>query len=294
MKFPYIRSLLFIGLLVIVSCDSLGQRTNPSDPNGNAYVATSSLSSGSSSSTGTTSSSVESSMAGSSSNQSSVLQSSSSSMGISYGSVLDIRDSQSYKTITIGNQTWMAQNLNFGVMVVDSVNQSNLSPQKYCYGDSTGNCAIYGGLYQWAEAMGLPNTCNNTSCSDSIKTIHRGLCLAGWHIPSATDWDTLTNRLGGVSSAGSNMKDAASRFINWNTNASTSGNPSGFSALPAGLRFESGGFGDLGGSALFWEATENSATEGRDRNLELSSPKLFTSSDLKTTGFSLRCVMDPH
>ncbi len=67
---------------------------------------------------------------------------------------LDIRDGKVYTTIQIGTQCWMAENLNIGTMINGSSNQTNNATlEKYCFSDNTGNCDIYGGLYQWDEVM---------------------------------------------------------------------------------------------------------------------------------------------
>ena len=68
--------------------------------------------------------------------------------------LIDSRDQEQYKTVKIGDQCWMAENLNAGEMIVGSIEMSdNLVIEKYCYNDSITNCEIYGGLYQWNELM---------------------------------------------------------------------------------------------------------------------------------------------
>ncbi len=94
---------------------------------------------------------------------------------------------QIYHTIQIGTQCLMRENLNIGTMVAGISEQTNDSIlEKYCYNDDTANCAIYGGLYQWAEMMQYTTTPGA-----------QGICPAGWHIPISAEWDTLVSFLGG-------------------------------------------------------------------------------------------------
>jgi uncharacterized protein (TIGR02145 family) len=69
------------------------------------------------------------------------------------------------------------------------------SIQKWCYNNSTTNCDNEGGLYTWAEAMGLPSSCLTTDCSAQINSPHRGICPSGWHIPNDSEWFALENNL---------------------------------------------------------------------------------------------------
>ena len=98
----------------------------------------------------------------------------------------------------------MAQNLNYGTRVDDSVPQRNDAVQeKYCYGDLESNCTTYGALYQWQEAMQMPGGCVSpyslpekfslSHCDSAFYTLpgHQGLCPVGWHIPNATEFNTL-------------------------------------------------------------------------------------------------------
>jgi len=216
----------------------------------------------------------------------------------SYGILTDTRNgvSKSYKTIQIHGQTWMAENLNYGIQVFGASSNADQSMvagiEKYCYGELTVSCESDGGLYQWAEAMALSNVCNNSSCVDSIKIPHQGICPSGWHIPSSADWDSLVSSLGTAADAGAKMKLNATVFPGWNLTIDNDGNSSGFSAYPAGLRFDVGGFGNRGSSALFWESTESDALNGNNRNLDASKAILYTSNDAKTSGFSVRCIQN--
>lgn len=116
---------------------------------------------------------------------------------ITYGTVTDPRDNQSYKTITIGDQTWMAQNLNYA----DSVTTPSLLGRSNCYEDSLKNCEIYGRLYSWTAAIdsvelskqGL--NCGNQAFCEMPETV-QGICPDGWQLPKLKDFQTLLQHVG--------------------------------------------------------------------------------------------------
>ena len=209
-----------------------------------------------------------------------------------YGSFIDSRDGKTYKTVTIGGQTWMAQNLNYGTMVSSEKDQNNDSKvEKYCYGNDADNCTTDGGLYQWAEAMALPSTCNKKECHSKIKSVHQGICPSGWHVPKRAETDLLATYLGGESVAGKKMK-LNNGDDDWDATLYNDGNSSGFSALPAGSRGNRGGFLDRGSSAYFWEASESSASSAYFRYLYSGYASCYAYNSSKTNGFSLRCARD--
>ena len=100
---------------------------------------------------------------------------------IEYGSIVDSRDGQLYKTVNINGRWWMAQNLNYAA---DST---------YCYDDEPDSCAIYGRLYPWTVAMQLDTIYNklNVTYTETIKGAHQGICPDGWHIPSEEEWNEM-------------------------------------------------------------------------------------------------------
>ncbi|MFK5894800.1 MAG: FISUMP domain-containing protein [Pseudomonadota bacterium] len=163
---------------------------------------------------------------------------------------------QSYSTVQIGIRCWMAENLNIGTMISGSSNQTdNGTIEKYCYGNNTSNCDIYGGLYQWDEMMQYVTTEGA-----------QGICPTGWHLPTDAEWCTLENYVdaGTVScsatgwrgtDAGGNLKEAGtSHWISPNTGAT---NSSGFTGLPGGYLDTNGPFYYLTGSAYFWSSSES-------------------------------------
>jgi len=194
--------------------------------------------------------------------------------GSSYGSLTDSRDGQTYTTVTIGTQTWMAENLNYAV---DS---------SWCYESSADSCATYGRLYQWASAMGLSATYNHTSASGVISTPHQGVCPAGWHIPTNAEWTILENAVGGEDLAGTALKSMSG----WNEGGNGT-DTYGFSALPAGTRND-GNFYDVGNSAHFWSATEYDTDFVYNRYLFYSDANLNTLNNFKDLAYSVRCLND--
>jgi len=166
---------------------------------------------------------------------------SSSSVGYSgsYGSVT--YEGQTYKTVKIGTQTWMAENLNY-----------NASGSR-CYGDNTGSdsqnrCSTYGRLYNWSTAM------NGAASSTAVPSGVRGICPSGWHLPSDAEWTLLENAVGGSSVAGTKLKATSGWYNNGNGT-----NEYGFSALPGGGGYSGGSFKDVEGSGNWWSSTEYSS-----------------------------------
>ncbi len=204
------------------------------------------------------------------------------------GVFTDPRDNQSYKWIKIGNQIWMAQNLNAvvfknGIKLMEaktskkwiSSGKDNLS--SYCtYDNNSGLEPGYGKLYN-RYAIEDPND----------------LAPEGWHIPTDEDWNMLINFLGGEGKAGIKMKSNKS----WNYGGNGTNN-SGFAALPGGWRGDieqvSNTFAEFGTVGVFWSA---SPYNGNDDDFaymlrsDLSKiDKLYY--DSKWIGFSVRCLKD--
>ena len=199
-----------------------------------------------------------------SSSSSETTKSSSSSENISAGSVYDataktlkdLRDGQTYKTVTIGTQTWMADNLNYE------------TENSYCYDDDPSNCSKYGRLYTWAAA----------------KTV----CPSGWHLPSKTEFEALITAVGGSSTAGAKLK----LQTGWTAyDGITNEDAFGFSALPAGSRYSNGVYYYEGRHAYFWRSTEYDSRYAYFMYLNYSLDGAYLSHG-KDLGFSVRCVKD--
>ena len=201
-----------------------------------------------------------------------------SSSGSAFGTLTDSRDGQTYKTVTIGTQTWMAENLNYE------------TTNSYCYHDTATYCDKYGRLYTWAAAMDSAGTWSTNGmgcgygkeCSSTYPV--RGVCPSGWHLPSQAEWDSLFTAVGGQSTAGQKLKSMSG----W----SSSGNGMdafGFSALPAG--YCNGYFYDEGSKAYFWSSTEYSSylADAMFLGYDGDNGGSLGSSNMNN-GFSVRCL----
>lgn len=216
-----------------------------------------------------------------------------------YGSLTDSRDGQTYRTVKIGTQTWMAENLNYAYTGIPyNYDGSTSDSTSWCYDNDPANCSKYGRLYTWAAAMDSVGTwsTNGRGCgydktcsvaSDGSATLVRGICPKGWHLPDTTEWNALFTAVGGKSTAGTALKSTSG----W----SSSGNGTdafGFSALPAGLRNYGGVYYDEGGYAYFWSSTENDSLNAYYMHLYYHYDYTSLDDFNKDDGFSVRCLKD--
>ena len=172
-----------------------------------------------------------------------------------YSELTDERDAQIYKTVKIGNQVWMAENLNYK------------TENSYCYNDSTTYCDMYGHLYTWDVAMGI--------------------CPSGWHLPDTTDWKILVESVGGWNEAGKILKSKTG-WISFEN-----GDNYGFSLLPGGFRHGGGTFNLKGYTAYLWVASENPNTTSYARSIVAEYAAIDSFSDaLKDNAYSVRCIKD--
>jgi uncharacterized protein (TIGR02145 family) len=190
----------------------------------------------------------------------------------------DARDGHVYKTVVIGTQTWMAQNLNF--------TPASSGDSSWCYGGVASNCTKYGRLYQWPAAMGLA-AIYNTTLRGGSDVKHQGICPSGWHVPNDAEWTKLTDTTLASSTVG--MKLKANNTL-WSSNTGT--DDYGFSVLPAGYRNYDGSFIDLGGYANFWSASEYDASYAWYRYFSYDNALVRRYDNVKSDGFSLRCLED--
>ena len=183
-------------------------------------------------------------------------------------------------------------NLNVGTMVVGTSNQTNNSViEKYCYNDDPNICVTDGGLYQWDEMM-------QYSTTGGVQ----GICPAGWHLPTDTEWVTLEETLGMCSgtTTGSGCSDAAGwRGMDQGDQLKTAADcfggvncgTSGFQALLAGYRNTNISFSNRGTHAHFWSTTESGSLVWV-RDLLSGEARISRSIGSKANGFSVRCVKD--
>lgn len=189
---------------------------------------------------------------------------------ISKGEFKDRRDGQVYKTVKIGDWTWMAENLNYDPGVVSGKYAWN-----GCYMDVADSCAKYGRLYAWDLA-------NN-------------VCPTGWRLPTNEEWQTLFDAVGGSSAAGTALKSGSGWL--WDNENDRDGNgldAYGFSVIPSGgyYRWSNGimRFDAIGESAQFWSASELSATTAYQVYLFNDADGVFLDFAYKQEGISVRCL----
>jgi uncharacterized protein (TIGR02145 family) len=192
---------------------------------------------------------------------------------IIYGTTSDIEGTQ-YKTVEIGTQIWMAENLkttkyNDGssiALITDNAEWSGLTTPAYCwYENDISNKDIYGALYNWYA-------------------VNRGnLCPSGWHIPTDAEWTILTTFLGGEDIAGGKLKETGTRH--WNPNVDAT-NITGYSAVPGGFRGNSGSFFDMSYFGGYWWT----ADENWQRLIQSHSGSISSQSGDDAFGASVRCI----
>ena len=173
--------------------------------------------------------------------------------------LFDSRDCQKYKTVKIGKQTWMAENLNYKM------------PNSYCYGENAENCVKYGRLYTWDAA--------------------KEACPAGWHLPSQTELVTLFYTSGGQMSAGRKLKSSGG----WNNCENKVGNgldSYGFAALPAGIRYRDDDYNIEGYYGFFWSSTENTLDSAYSMYMYCNADNVDLFGDNKNRALSVRCIKD--
>jgi len=175
-----------------------------------------------------------------------------------HGTFTDERDGQTYKWVEIGNQIWMAENLNFG--------KSNY----YCYKGNIQNCETFGKLYPWKKA--------------------KKACPTSWHLPDDTEWVVLTDFLGGESIAGGKMKEIG--IMQWETPNASATNSSGFTAIPGGYRDQTGYCFKLGTAAYFWSSSEADLFQLWVRSIENGISSVDRIQVNKKNSLSIRCIKD--
>ena len=230
-------------------------------------------------------------------------EASSSSESLSAGSIYDatantltdLRDGKTYKTVTIGRQIWMAENLNYAYTDVFYKRDNYTSDStSWCYDNDPANCAKYGRLYTWAAAMdSLGKWSKNgkkcgyiASCSPTYPV--RGICPKGWHLPSKQEFGTLITAVGDSSTNGTVLKSTDG----W-SNHGNGTDAFGFSALPAGARSD-GHYVRRGSYAYFWSSNDTKGISPDAYRMYLYCGEDIADLiyDNKNHGASVRCVKD--
>jgi uncharacterized protein (TIGR02145 family) len=203
-----------------------------------------------------------------------------------YGSMTD-QEGNVYKTIVIGTQEWMAENLSTSVYRNGDVIATGLSTSQwtntvqgawaYFQNDASKNCP-FGKLYNWY------------ACVDA-----RELCPTGWHVPTDADWTVLSDYLGGEAIAGGKMKtlgisDSATGL--WSAPNSGATNSSGFSGIPGGYRMLQGPYSNLEFIGYYWSSSDFVTLSAYYRYIIYDDVDLTRATGAKGNGFSVRCVRD--
>ena len=205
---------------------------------------------------------------------------------IDYGEIVDDRDGQVYKTVKIGDQVWMAENLNYEVH------------NSFCYDDIKSNCDIYGRLYKWSAALGKGDDGCTYGENCPLPSGHiQGACPANWHLPKEEEWKKLfsTQIVLDQSRAGLILKANADLWINYKGITNT--DSVGFSILPGGYRplYANVGY-EMESEARFWAFSESeSESLGNDAPCYYFSYKsngAGASWHDRDLGYSVRCVKD--
>jgi len=168
--------------------------------------------------------------------------------------VKDKRNGKKYRTVKLGNQTWMAQNLNYP------------AENSVCYDNKSGNCSKYGRLYTWDAA--------------------KNACPAGWHLPSNEEWTALAGHVGGTSVASKKLKSVTG----WDDRGNGTDNFE-FTALPGGYG-DKRGFHNIRYYGYWWSATESNAEGAWNRSMDYYNEHIFTGNRFRSDLFSVRCVQD--
>ena len=216
---------------------------------------------------------------------------------VSYGKLVDERDGQIYRTVKIGDQTWMAENLNYA----DSSKYPSMLKKNWCFINAVDSCEKNGRLYTWSAAIDSvklatdaddPQDCGYDRTCSLPDTVY-GICPPGWHLPTTTEWNTLIENVGGAPIAGKILKSQTGMWSMCD-GSSNGTDDEGFGAAPIGHRYYDS-FGAVNEGGYFWSATEDndsntyvmSLTSCSDYEIE------FVKSDYmshKGNGLSVRCV----
>jgi len=208
------------------------------------------------------------------------------------GSVTDV-DGNIYQTVKIGDQLWMAENLEVThyrngdpiPFVTDPEDWGGLSTGAYCeHNNNSASVDVYGRLYNWFAV------------DDS-----RGLAPAGWHVPTDEDWKELEMHIGMSQSTadiylwrgtdeGDKLKEKGT--AHWTAPNSGATNEVWFTALPGAERGRDGAYSALGITAYFWASDESNSTEAWSRHLLYTHSDIYRYDYVKVNGFSVRCVKD--
>ena len=215
-----------------------------------------------------------------------------------YGEILDKRDNQVYKTIKIGEQVWMAQNLNYA----DSVATPSLLGGNWCFDNDEANCRATGRLYTWvaaADSLGQmaepfdPSICEYVNGVCDYPGRNQGICPPGWRLPDTTDLGVLSRYV-------HDNQAPLRTSLGWK-NSPEATNESGFSAIPVGGYTENTYhcrrgkcFACTGEWAAFWSVSQSAVRDMATAMVidTLDHSLVYKTAIQKESGLSVRCVRD--
>ena len=202
-------------------------------------------------------------------------------------------DGNVYNTVYIGTQLWMAENLkttkyNDGTPIpnvtVDMATWAALTTGAYSdYNNTPANSTIYGRLYNWYAV-------DNNAATKVASNGGKNVCPTSWHVPTDTEWTTLTTYLGGESVAGGKLKETG--ITHWITPNTGATNETGFTALPGGYRTDGGLYYYVGDEGYWWGSAEFSTAGTWGRFMGYYDTWVGRFGSGKQSGLSVRCVRD--
>jgi uncharacterized protein (TIGR02145 family) len=197
-----------------------------------------------------------------------------------YGALID-QEGNTYKTIVIGSQKWMAENLKTSTyrngdailtLNASQWNSTNSGAWLYYNNDISNQCP-YGKIYNWYTVIDSRNVCPN-----------------GWHVPSLQEWNTLINALGGEMVAGGKLKSTG--LDHWSLFNEQATNESGFSCLPGGISSSEANTFFLGENAYFWTTSVVNAFVVSGIRMNSTDGSVSEIQNPRTEGMSIRCIED--
>jgi uncharacterized protein (TIGR02145 family) len=195
-------------------------------------------------------------------------------------------DGNVYNTVTIGTQTWMAENLKTTKYNDNTPIPNGLTSGAYYwynYNEATYK-ATYGALYNWFAV-------DNNDATKVASNGGKNICPIGWHVPSDTEWTILTDYLGNLSVAGDKLKETGT--THWSSPNTGATNSSGFTALPGGYRNWNGySFNLIGREGWWWSSSPVGPDSANYRLMRYTSNAVEIGEGLKGFGFSVRCLRD--
>ena len=203
-----------------------------------------------------------------------------------YGSNITDEEGNSYKTVYIGTQQWMGENLKVskysdGTTIPNITDitqwQNNTTGAWVYYNNDEENNTKYGKLYNWYVVSKTTNG-------------NKNVCPTGWHVPTDAEWTVLTDYLGGNSVAGGKMKEMET--TNWTSPNTNATNTSLFTGLPGGYRYYVGSYRNIGDFGNWWSSSEIDTYSAWARNLSATNGVASRGYINKGNGVSVRCLRD--